>query len=172
MERFDSNIEFNQSQVVNMFKKLALSIPAAALLLSSSMVMADANQERINIQLKADIPTSTFHVRPPASEDFTKEQVLQWDINKKELMSWKNRLEVLNTDKGIQAKLDVPPVLIDGAKKIALTVKVNGIDVSATQPIKVVEDADANALIRWSSSLRQSSRQTITSQASTPAAYR
>ena len=128
-----------------MFKKLALSIPAAALLLSSSMVMADANQERINIQLKADIPTSTFHVRPPASEDFTKEQVLQWDINKKELMAWKNRLEVLNTDKGIQAKLDVPPVLIDGAEKIALTVKVNGIDVSATQAIKVVDDADANS---------------------------
>ena len=128
-----------------MFKKLALSIPAAALLLSSSMVMADASQERINIQLKADIPTSSFHVRPPASEDFTKEQVLQWDINKKELMGWKNRLEVLNTDKGIQAKLDVPPVLIDGANKIGLTVKVNGFDVSATQATTVVTVADANA---------------------------
>jgi hypothetical protein len=144
LERFDSNNEFNQSQVVNMFKKLALSIPAAALLLGSSMAMADDTRENITIQLKADIPTANFHVRQPSGEDFTKEQILQWNLDKRALESWNNHLEVKNTAGAIQAKLDNEAKLIGpNGKNIGLTVKVNNIEVNTASATEVVTEADA-----------------------------
>jgi hypothetical protein len=128
-----------------MFKKLALSIPAAALLLSSSMVMAAADRENITIQMKADIPTANFHVRQPSGEDFNREQVLQWNLAKQQLESWNNHLEVLNAQGAINAKLDYEAKLIGpSGKKIDLIVKVNNKKVETTGG-EVVSKAEAQA---------------------------
>lgn len=124
-----------------MFKKIALSVPTAALLLSSAMAMA-ATEENITIQLKANVPGATFHVRPPASEDWTSIQEIRWDAQSNQLINWSKKLEVLSTTAGINAKLVSEPELISGSNKIKLDVFVHDTKV-AINSAEVVKAEDA-----------------------------
>lgn len=126
-----------------MFKKLAFSLSSVAVLMSSSLAMA-ATEEAITIQLKANVPGPTFHVRPPASEDWTTVQEIRWDAQRKQLINWSKNLEVLSTTAGIQAKLVSEPELISGSNHIKLEVFVHGNRVKTTSE-EVVNAADAQA---------------------------
>lgn len=126
-----------------MFKKLAFSLSSVAVLMSSSLAMA-ATEEAITIQLKANVPGPTFHVRPPASEDWTTVQEIRWDAQRKQLFNWSKNLEVLSTTAGIQAKLVSEPELISGSNHIKLEVFVHGNRVKTTSE-EVVNAADAQA---------------------------
>ncbi|MCH4879839.1 hypothetical protein EQV97_20990 [Pseudomonas sp. TMW22090] len=126
-----------------MLRKLAFSLSSVAVLMSSSLAMA-ATEEAITIQLKANVPGPTFHVRPPASEDWSSVQEIRWDTQRKQLIDWSKRLEVLSTTAGINAKLVSEPELISGANKIKLDVFVHGKKVETTSN-EVVNAAEAQA---------------------------
>ncbi|WP_052672953.1 CS1 type fimbrial major subunit [Pseudomonas sp. ES3-33] len=126
-----------------MFRKLAFTLSSVAVLMNSSLAMA-ATEEAITIQLKANVPGPTFHVRPPASEDWTTVQEIRWDAQRKQLIDWSKNLEVLSTTAGINAKLVSEPELISGSNKIKLDVFVHGTKVKTTSD-EVVNAADALA---------------------------
>lgn len=103
-----------------------------------------ATEEAITIQLKANVPGATFHVRPPATEDWTSVQEIRWDTQRKQLVNWSKKLEVLSTTTGINAKLVDVPQLISGSNRINLEVFVHDKKVEINSA-EVVNAADALA---------------------------
>src|SRR5690606_16225419 len=90
-------------------------------------------------QLKADIPSQNFHVRPVAGTDLSQVKTLAWSAATSRLNALKIDLDMKNTTGGINARLDAPAELFDGKNKIALTVK--GGDATVTTSARSVAAA-------------------------------
>lgn len=133
-----------------MIKRSMKAIPAALLVLGSSWAMA---AETITVQLKADIPTEDFYVRPVAGTDLSQVKTMAWSTANSTLEALKVDLDMKSTAKGIVAHLDAPAELFDGRNKIALAVKVGNTAVTANSPSTVGQAADVKAGMRQTMSI-------------------
>ena len=115
-----------------MIKRFLMAAPVVALVVGSSFAMA---AETVTVQLRADIPSSDFFVRPVAGVDLSKVQNMNWNVASSKLDSLKIDLDMKNTTRGINAKLDLAPELFSGADKIPLQIKVAGTTLSTTSTL-------------------------------------
>jgi hypothetical protein len=136
-----------------MIKRFMMAAPVAALVLGSSFAMA---AETITVQLKADVPSAEFYVRPVAGVDLSKVQNMNWNVTGNKFDILKIDLDMKNTTKGISAKLDQPAELV-GPGKIPLTVKVAGKALNPTTPVTVATADAVKAGVRNTLSIEQTS---------------
>lgn len=127
-----------------MFKKVAIVTPAAILALTSSMAFAEG-EARHSINLVAKVPTSVFHVQPVDPELITKDQVLHYDPIGDQLSSLRAQFDTKNSNGSIAAMLENEAYLSNGvvADKIPLVVKFNGVTLTNTAPVEVVNEAES-----------------------------
>jgi hypothetical protein len=104
-----------------MIKRFMMAVPVVALVLGSSLATAS---ETITVQLRADVPTNDFYVRPVAGTDLSRTQTMTWNVAASRLDTLRIDLDMRHTTRGINAKLDLVPELVGGANRIPLVVKV------------------------------------------------
>ncbi|OIN53167.1 CS1 type fimbrial major subunit [Pseudomonas costantinii] len=104
-----------------MIKRFLMAAPFAALVFSSSFAMA---AETVTVQLRADIPSDDFYVRPVAGVDLSRVQSMNWNAASSRLETVNINLDMRNTAGGINARLDLAPELFSGSARIPLTVRI------------------------------------------------
>lgn len=119
-----------------MLKKIAIAVPLAVLALSSSMAFA-AGEARQSIDLRAHVPTNTFHVQPVTP--ITGPQSFFYRVQDGGFNPMSFQFDTRNTNGSIHASLESLVTLFNGSASIPVTVAFNGVELTTT-PQMVVDE--------------------------------
>ncbi|WP_460131258.1 CS1 type fimbrial major subunit [Pseudomonas sp. S1_E04] len=126
-----------------MFKKFAIAAPLAVIALSSQVAFA-AGEASHTVNLKANIPTTVFHVQP-RDPNWGRDETMSYNLVSGELAPLSAIYDMRNTNGSIHAYIEGGPAVLfngDASQNIALTTTLNGVTLSGT-PQEVVNDADS-----------------------------
>lgn len=126
-----------------MFKKFALSVPLAVMAMSASVTFA-AGEASHTVTLKANIPTTVFHVQP-RDPNWGRDETMNYNLVSGELAPLSAIYDMRNTNGSIHAYIEGGPAVLfngDTTQNIPLTTTLNGVTLTGT-PQEVVNDADS-----------------------------
>ncbi len=135
---------------MNRFNKIAAVMAVSSLFGSSAaLAAADPTHANYDIQLKATIPTASFHVLPVESGWIDQVQDMGYDFGSSSLKAFEKQFQYKNTAGAIQATLTSNldggvPQLSNGSDTIPLKVMFNNIEVT-DKAATVVDTNAANA---------------------------
>ncbi|SEN14749.1 CS1 type fimbrial major subunit [Pseudomonas sp. ok272] len=119
-----------------MFKKFVMAAPLAVLAFSSSMAFA-AGEARQSIDLRAHVPTNTFHVQPVTP--ISGPQSFFYRVQDGGFDPLSFQFDTRNTNGSIHASLESLVELFNGANTIPVKVEFNGVELTTT-PQMVVDE--------------------------------
>jgi hypothetical protein len=127
-----------------MLKKFAIATPMAILALTSSMAFA-VGEARHSINIVASVPSNVFYVLPVDPDLIVKDQRLAYDPFSSQLSTLRAQFDTKNSDGSIAAMLENAAYLSNGvpAQNIPLVVTFNGVTLTHTAPVEVLNEADS-----------------------------